>query len=161
MILPGYQSSDSASSSKFHHLALLVALVLHSSNFHHWPLFVVLVLPSGWLIGFTFCHPILRSLDWEHFNCNPWLLLSSAVVVNTNQLSVTSSHQTIQYQHLINTLALIKLHPSSYQGQYLHTSIPITSSLLYAYKGFWPLRYGFSQKICLLIFFYEKLYKQM
>ena len=32
MILPGYQTSDSASSSKFHHLALLalfVALVLH------------------------------------------------------------------------------------------------------------------------------------
>ena len=28
----GYSTSDSASSSKFHHLALLVALVLHSSN---------------------------------------------------------------------------------------------------------------------------------
>ena len=28
-LLPGYQTSDSASSSKFHHLPLLVALVLH------------------------------------------------------------------------------------------------------------------------------------
>ena len=47
MILPGYQNSDSASSSKFHHLALLVALVSHSSNFHNWPLlalFMVLML---------------------------------------------------------------------------------------------------------------------
>ena len=46
MILPGYQTSDSASSSKFHHLALLallVALVSHSSNFHHWPLLALLV----------------------------------------------------------------------------------------------------------------------
>ena len=37
----GYSNSDSPSSSKFHHLALLfllVALVLSSSNFHHWPL---------------------------------------------------------------------------------------------------------------------------
>ena len=31
----GYQNSDSASSSKFHHMALLEVLVLHSSNFHH------------------------------------------------------------------------------------------------------------------------------
>ena len=31
----GCQTSDSASSSNFHHLALLVALVSHSSNFHH------------------------------------------------------------------------------------------------------------------------------
>ena len=40
----GCRTSDSASSSKFHHLALLVSC---SSNFHHWPLlslFVVLVL---------------------------------------------------------------------------------------------------------------------
>ena len=39
-------TSDSASSSKFHHLALLalfVALVFHSSNFHHWPLLALLV----------------------------------------------------------------------------------------------------------------------
>ena len=43
MILPGYQTSDSASSSKFHHLALLVALVSCSSNFHHWPLLALLV----------------------------------------------------------------------------------------------------------------------
>ena len=49
MILPGYQTSDSASSSKFHHLALLallallVALVSRSSNFHHWPLLALLV----------------------------------------------------------------------------------------------------------------------
>ena len=43
MILPGYQTSDSASSSKFHHLALLVALVSHSLNFHHWPLLALLV----------------------------------------------------------------------------------------------------------------------
>ena len=39
----GYQISDSASSSKFHHLALLVALVSHNSNFHHWPLLALLV----------------------------------------------------------------------------------------------------------------------
>ena len=37
MILPGCQTSDSASNSKFHHLAF-VALVSNSSNFHHWPL---------------------------------------------------------------------------------------------------------------------------
>ena len=43
MMLPGYQTSDSTSSSKFHHLALLVALVLPSSNFHHWPLLALLV----------------------------------------------------------------------------------------------------------------------
>ena len=38
MILPGYQNSDSASSSKFHHLALLallMVLVSHSISFHH------------------------------------------------------------------------------------------------------------------------------
>ena len=39
----GYQTSDSASSSKFPYLALLVALVSHSSNFHNWPLFALLV----------------------------------------------------------------------------------------------------------------------
>ena len=42
----GWQTSDSASSSKFHHLALLallVALVSSSSNFHHWPLLALLV----------------------------------------------------------------------------------------------------------------------
>ena len=42
----GYQKSDSASSSKFHHLALfalLVALVSCSSNFHHLPLLALLV----------------------------------------------------------------------------------------------------------------------
>ena len=44
MILPGCQTSNSASSSKFHFLVLLVALVSHSSNFHHWPLLVALVL---------------------------------------------------------------------------------------------------------------------
>ena len=46
MILPEYQTSDSPSSSKFHHLALLtllVALVSRSSNFHHWPLLALLV----------------------------------------------------------------------------------------------------------------------
>ena len=46
MILPGYQTSDSVSSSKFHHLALpalLVVLVLRSSNLHHWTLLVLLV----------------------------------------------------------------------------------------------------------------------
>ena len=42
-LLPGCQTSDSASSSKFHHLALLVVLVSHSSNFHHWPLLALLV----------------------------------------------------------------------------------------------------------------------
>ena len=35
MILPGYQTSDSASTSKFHHMALLVVLVSHASNFHY------------------------------------------------------------------------------------------------------------------------------
>ena len=40
----GYSTSDSVSSSKFHHLSLLVVLVSHSSNFHHWPLLVALVL---------------------------------------------------------------------------------------------------------------------
>ena len=47
MILPGYQTSDSASSDKFQHLALLVVLVSCSSNFYHWPLlplFVALML---------------------------------------------------------------------------------------------------------------------
>ena len=39
----GCQNSDSASSSKFHHLALLVVLVSHSSNFHHWHLLALLV----------------------------------------------------------------------------------------------------------------------
>ena len=39
----GCQTSDSGSNSKFHHLALLVALVSHSSNFHHWPLLALLV----------------------------------------------------------------------------------------------------------------------
>ena len=43
MIIIECQKSDSASSSKFHHLALLVALVSHSSNFHHWPLLALLV----------------------------------------------------------------------------------------------------------------------
>ena len=42
----GYQTSESASSSRFHHLvllALLVAvLVSHSSNFHHQPLLACL-----------------------------------------------------------------------------------------------------------------------
>ena len=37
-----YQTSNSASSSKYHHL--LVALVLRSSNVNHWPLLVALVL---------------------------------------------------------------------------------------------------------------------
>ena len=39
----GYQTCDSASSSKFHHLASHVVLVSHSSNFHHWPLLALLV----------------------------------------------------------------------------------------------------------------------
>ena len=43
MILPGYQTSDSASSSKFHHLDFLVALVSQNSNFHYWPLLALLV----------------------------------------------------------------------------------------------------------------------
>ena len=43
MILPEYQTSNSAHSSKFHHLALLVALVLCSSNFYHCPLLTLLV----------------------------------------------------------------------------------------------------------------------
>ena len=46
MISPGYQTSDSASSSKFHHLALvalLLALVSCSSKCHHLPLLALLV----------------------------------------------------------------------------------------------------------------------
>ena len=39
----GCQTSDSASSSKFHHLVMLVELVSHSSNLHHWPLLALLV----------------------------------------------------------------------------------------------------------------------
>ena len=39
----GCQTSDSASSSKFQHLALLVALVSNISNFYHWPLLPLLV----------------------------------------------------------------------------------------------------------------------
>ena len=42
----GCQTSNSASSSIFHHMALLaflVVLVLHSSNFQHWPLIALLV----------------------------------------------------------------------------------------------------------------------
>ena len=42
----GYQTSDSASSSKFHYLALLVALVSYSSNFQHWLLLALLVAPA-------------------------------------------------------------------------------------------------------------------
>ena len=52
MILPGYQTSDSASSSNFHHLALLSASV-----------------PLGWLSRFNFCHPIVRSLGVVHIQC--------------------------------------------------------------------------------------------
>ena len=40
----GQSTCNSASSSKFHHWALLVALKSGSSKYHHWPLFVVLVL---------------------------------------------------------------------------------------------------------------------
>ena len=59
----GCQKSNSVSSSKFHHLALLVAQVSRSSNFHHWPLLALLVvLVVGWLSRFQFCHPIVRSL---------------------------------------------------------------------------------------------------
>ena len=42
----GYQTIDSARSSKFQHLSLLalpVTLQSHSSNFHHWPLLALLV----------------------------------------------------------------------------------------------------------------------
>ena len=60
------QTSNSASSSKFHHLALLAliaALVSYSSNFYHWPLLALLfalVLHLG--DSASFCHPIVRSL---------------------------------------------------------------------------------------------------
>ena len=47
----GYQTRDSASSSKFHHLALLVVLVSHSSNFHHWPLLALLVVLYSVALG--------------------------------------------------------------------------------------------------------------
>ena len=40
MILPGRQTSDSASGSKFHYMALLVS---RSSNFRHWSLLALLV----------------------------------------------------------------------------------------------------------------------
>ena len=43
MILPGYQIINSACSSKFRHLALLVVLVSPILNFHHWPLLALLV----------------------------------------------------------------------------------------------------------------------
>ena len=43
MISPGYQTSDSVSSLKLNHIALLVALVSCSSNFHHWLLLALLV----------------------------------------------------------------------------------------------------------------------
>ena len=62
----GYQTSDSASSSKFHNLALLVVLVSRSSNFHHWPLLCGASVALGWLSGFKFCHPIVRSLVVTH-----------------------------------------------------------------------------------------------
>ena len=58
----GYQTSDSVSSSNFHHLALLLMLVLHSSNFHHRPLLallVALVLHLGDSANFNFSHPIV------------------------------------------------------------------------------------------------------
>ena len=42
MIIWECKKCDSASSSKFYHLALLVALVSHSSNFHHWSLLALL-----------------------------------------------------------------------------------------------------------------------
>ena len=42
MILPGYQTSDSAVVQNFS-TALLVALVSCSSNFHHWPLLALIV----------------------------------------------------------------------------------------------------------------------
>ena len=56
----GCQNSDSASSSKLHHLtllALLVELVSYSSNFQQWPLLallVVLVLHEGESMAFIF-----------------------------------------------------------------------------------------------------------
>ena len=68
----GYQTSNSASSSKFHHLALLVALVLCSSNFHHLPLLpllVALVLHYGDSADLNFYHPIVRSLLAVVFIC--------------------------------------------------------------------------------------------
>ena len=43
IIYVGYQTSDSASISKLHHLALLRAQVSSSSNFHHWPLLALIV----------------------------------------------------------------------------------------------------------------------
>ena len=50
MILPGYQTSDSASSSKFHRLALLLALVLHQgdlTDFNFAILYIVRSLGGG------------------------------------------------------------------------------------------------------------------
>ena len=61
----GCQTIDSGSSSKFHHSALLVALVSHSLNFCHWLLLAFACGASvalGWLGKFQFCHPIVRSL---------------------------------------------------------------------------------------------------
>ena len=78
MILPGCQTSDSASGSKFHHWPLLVALVLHSSNFYHWPLLVllvVLVLQYGDSAAFQFLYPIVHSMiiDWTWLWLFTWI----------------------------------------------------------------------------------------
>ena len=59
MILPGRQTSDSASSLKFHHLALLALLVAlsHSSNFH-----LPVVLSYSKILVFRCLH--LRNTSW-------------------------------------------------------------------------------------------------
>jgi len=69
----GCQTSNSASSSKFHHLALLalfVVLVSCSSNFHNWPLLALCgtIVALGWISGFNFCHPIVRSLVLSQYH---------------------------------------------------------------------------------------------
>ena len=71
MILPGCQTINSASSSKFYHLALLVVLVSCSSNFQHWPLlalFVALVLHKGDSADFIFAilYMIIEKIRLEY-----------------------------------------------------------------------------------------------
>ena len=85
MIILGYQTSNSASSSKFHHLAklaLLVALVSHSSNFHHWPLLallVALVLHQGDSVDFIFAilYMIIGSVRMSRQETLPGIVLNT------------------------------------------------------------------------------------
>ena len=88
----GCQNTDSASSSKFHHLAflaLLVALVSHSSNFHHLALLVALVLRSDSSdLNFAILYMIIGSHSSCNSTLNAWLSLSQTKLYNrTNTIS--------------------------------------------------------------------------